>query len=455
MIALAMAAGMLAAASPAMAQDALDSETLNSRDANGNEIPLTPASTVVLERTFDSANFTTTELNPDRTGCSLGGGQFTFGGRTGWVRFLPGVAGRVKIEVTTTTYDAIGHAWDAPNIPFNQHATAPGDLVDKYNCADQVHAPGTEIVLNGLQPQARITPGRPVHVQTLSFCGTGPDRPTACPNPDVTPGGPTTVRVTFTPDNADGDGVADTLDACPNVPGSEADGCPPPDRDADGIIDAADACPDVAGVAPDGCPPDTDGDGIANAVDACPFQVGVAPTGCPADPDADRDGIPIPVDQCPAQAGKAADGCADSDGDGRSDRVDKCPTVKGDGADGCPTAIGAKIAGRWLLNSRQTKMVSLTVEAPVGARIALTCTGRKPSCAFKKKTIASTKKASTSLTKLFGAKRIFAAGSTITVRVTVPGRIGTYQSLRMRTGRRLPQVTKRCVDLAGKVATCA
>ena len=59
----------------------------------------------------------------------------------------------------------------------------------------------------------------------------------------------------------DGDGVMDSVDLCPDVPGRDR-GCPAPpqDHDGDGIFDEDDACPDVAGVATDeklthGCPP--------------------------------------------------------------------------------------------------------------------------------------------------------------------------------------------------------
>src|ERR1019366_7248479 len=49
------------------------------------------------------------------------------------------------------------------------------------------------------------------------------------------------------------DGVADAVDACPDVAGVRTDdpktnGCPPdPDRDKDGILKETDACPDVPG----------------------------------------------------------------------------------------------------------------------------------------------------------------------------------------------------------------
>jgi formylglycine-generating enzyme required for sulfatase activity len=55
--------------------------------------------------------------------------------------------------------------------------------------------------------------------------------------------------------DADGDGVPNTTDRCPEAPGPEAlRGCP--DRDGDGIPDIDDRCPDVAGVEElQGCPP--------------------------------------------------------------------------------------------------------------------------------------------------------------------------------------------------------
>jgi hypothetical protein len=225
------------------------------------------------------------------------------------------------------------------------------------------------------------------------------------------------------------------------------------DSDNDGIRDQIDACPTIPGVAPDGCPVDVDGDGIANAADACPFVVGVAPTGCPADPDADKDGVPVPVDKCPAQAGTAADGCPDTDADGISDRVDACLKVKGDKANGCPSEIGATFPDLWLFVGRRTKVSTLAVKAPVGARIVVRCAGTKRSCAFKTKTIKKSKKARTNLVPLFGRKRVLDPGTTITVRVTVAGRIGTYERLRMRPGR-LPKVTRGCLDLTGKTARC-
>ncbi len=73
------------------------------------------------------------------------------------------------------------------------------------------------------------------------------------------------------PSDRDGDGFLDELDACPDEPGVEPDGCPIKDSDGDGILDPDDKCPDEPGVEEyQGCPiPDTDGDGILDPDDKC------------------------------------------------------------------------------------------------------------------------------------------------------------------------------------------
>jgi OOP family OmpA-OmpF porin len=109
----------------------------------------------------------------------------------------------------------------------------------------------------------------------------------------------------------DGDGILDSLDRCPDVPGlASLQGCP--DRDGDGITDAEDKCPDVPGLARyQGCPiPDTDKDGLNDEVDKCPTVPGVARyQGCPI-PDTDGDGVNDEEDKCINEKGPASNyGC--------------------------------------------------------------------------------------------------------------------------------------------------
>ncbi len=191
------------------------------------------------------------------------------------------------------------------------------------------------------------------------------DRLDKCPD---TPKG-TGVDKKGCPLDKDGDGIADYLDKCPDIKGLEAlAGCP--DKDGDGVTDAEDQCPDVAGLsALKGCP-DADSDGVADADDKCPGTKSgykVDATGCPMDND--KDGVLNEDDSCPDQAGIAAlKGCPDSDGDGVADNEDRCPAVKGTIANkGCPemtkeevkkiTQIASKIY--FQTNSAKLKPVSL------------------------------------------------------------------------------------------------
>ena len=166
--------------------------------------------------------------------------------------------------------------------------------------------------------------------------------------------------------DADGDGIRDDQDRCPNDPEDfdgfeDSDGCPEPDNDRDGILDVNDHCPNVpedrdGDHDEDGCPEgdegDRDGDGILDRVDRCPDQPEDRDgfqdqDGCP-DPDNDNDGVLDTDDLCPNEAEdrdnfEDQDGCPDPDND--HDRIpdtrDRCPnepeTYNGtEDEDGCP-----------------------------------------------------------------------------------------------------------------------
>ena len=132
----------------------------------------------------------------------------------------------------------------------------------------------------------------------------------------------------------DGDGLCDSKDECPEIPGPAASaGCP--DKDRDGILDADDLCPDTKGSqAMQGCP-DRDEDGIADRQDQCPDVAGKAEfNGCP---DKDGDGIVDGKDRCPDVAGVAKfAGCPDTDADGIEDANDECPR--------CPARLPPRVA---------------------------------------------------------------------------------------------------------------
>jgi type IX secretion system PorP/SprF family membrane protein len=155
--------------------------------------------------------------------------------------------------------------------------------------------------------------------------------------------------------DSDGDGILDTNDDCPEVPGKvELNGCPEelrskkeksivgPDYDKDGVLDENDLCPYESGLVQfQGCN-DQDGDGIWNHVDVCPSLPGkIENHGCPVEIpgiDSDGDGVPDRLDKCIYVKGlEKLNGCPDTDGDGVSDLNDNCPYVKGEkNMDGCP-----------------------------------------------------------------------------------------------------------------------
>ena len=92
------------------------------------------------------------------------------------------------------------------------------------------------------------------------------------------------LTFSFGDGDTDGDGVKDSVDECPEVPGLEnLNGCP--DDDGDGIKNSADDCPLTAGIAAlNGCP-DADGDGVADKDDKCPTEAGPkSNNGCPLFP---------------------------------------------------------------------------------------------------------------------------------------------------------------------------
>lgn len=128
--------------------------------------------------------------------------------------------------------------------------------------------------------------------------------------------------------DADGDGLADPDDGCPNDPEDvddfeDADGCPDEDNDNDSIADTSDRCP-------------LDPEDLDSFEDA---------DGCP-DPDNDQDGVADGEDACRDVAGpKETEGCPDRDGDLVVDSRDACPdeprdpSVAPEQSDGCPAKV--------------------------------------------------------------------------------------------------------------------
>ena len=267
MLLLCVAATAPVGEASAQSYDPFDERTLNAVGGDGQEIPVAPSGQIVqLSEAFDSSGYTTQSGEAgntgNQTGCARGPNSVAWGGRTSWVRFVSRVDGVAFVRAETPTYDSVLWIREGPFLP--RGASTFADLVNR-DCIDAVSGAGGEQI-----PSFRVTPNRVMHVQVAGLCAVAPPPASSgCPNPDTAPGGPTRVRVVFSPDNRDGDSVPDTLDSCKDEQGPpENAGCAspagPPDRDRDGIADADDDCPDQGGPGRprprNGCP---DGGGAA------------------------------------------------------------------------------------------------------------------------------------------------------------------------------------------------
>jgi OmpA-OmpF porin, OOP family len=169
---------------------------------------------------------------------------------------------------------------------------------------------------------------------------------------------------TAEPIDGDGDGILDSVDACPKAPEDldgrdDSDGCPDDDNDGDRFVDASDKCPneaeDIDGFEDtDGCPDaDNDKDGVPDERDTCRDKPETKngfkdEDGCPDVADTDNDGVPDTADKCPSEPEDTdgfsdTDGCPDldNDNDGVPDTSDECSeepeTANGfEDTDGCP-----------------------------------------------------------------------------------------------------------------------
>lgn len=341
------------------------------------DVVASPAGTDI---TYDTSSYQPGVESSESYLCPVG----DTGGATGWSRFNAPVTGTLTVT-SATSYDSILHLYTAPG------DSAPTfDALTSVSCVDN----DTATASNQEASSVHMTQGQSAYVQTLGICSS----PCAPPGFPGVAAGPTTVRLAFVADDADGDGVPDSLDACPTTAGTGPDGCP--------VV----------------IPP---------------------PPGPQPQPQPQPQPKPDPLS------------LIDSDKDGIVDSKDLCDYEPGDMPNGCPSLLHADVHGHWKVNRLLTMMTSLVVNAPVGSRIEVTCSSRGNACRFSARVIQRTVTRVTSLTKLFGKTRIFPAGASIVVRVTRPRQLGRYEHLVMRAGLRIPRVAKSCIKDNGTLKGCS
>ena len=145
----------------------------------------------------------------------------------------------------------------------------------------------------------------------------------------------------------------------------------------------------------------------------------------------------------------------DLDEDGINNADDRCPTLPGDLLDGCQRDLNADVRAAWRVNRYYSRLLSLTVRAPIGSRIELRCRARSErTCRFEKKTIFRTRRRTTNLAPHFNRARTLPPGTSITVRAKQPLLRGSFDQLLTRSGRRLPRVTTRCLSEIDHIQFC-
>ena len=164
------------------------------------------------------------------------------------------------------------------------------------------------------------------------------NEPSCVPSRDESVAGSSIYTGAITPEDRDGDGIADAQDNCPTIfnPVRPMDKGVQADQDADGIGDACDVCPeDATQKCSRATGGDFDADGIPNATDNCPEIAN------PSQADADADGTGDACDSCKV-ANPGATPCALP-----------ISTIRNPGAGGHPEA-GTIVKTQGYVSSRKT-----------------------------------------------------------------------------------------------------
>ncbi|MFO0872557.1 MAG: M12 family metallo-peptidase [Phycisphaerales bacterium] len=270
----------------------------------------TGATTITSPLTaFDNTN-ATTSLPAAPTSCNDGNGTTLVADI--WYKYTATCTGTLTVSTCgLTTLNTRLIVYPGPSCPTA--STVPlGCDDDSTGCLN-----GTSTV------QVPVTSGQLVYIRLGAISGFG--------------SGQMLVACQATCPDADGDGVCDSVDNCPNVANASQ-----ADSDGDGVGNACDGCPnDPLKTSPGACgcgvaDTDSDGDGTPNCNDGCPndpLKTSPGTCGCGVpDTDSDGDGTPNCNDGCPNDPLKTAPGACgcgvpdtDSDGDGTPNCNDGCP----------------------------------------------------------------------------------------------------------------------------------
>jgi hypothetical protein len=182
----------------------------------------------------------------------------------------------------------------------------------------------------------------------------------------------------------------------------------------------------------------------------CNNQYGSPPTynGVWGSPPASSPGGPAPNPGTPAVDADKDSISPPADCDDTNSRVyPGAPEVANDGID--QDCNGADAAGRlsaivafdWRKVGSTTRVDSLRVtEAPAGADVVVTCTGKRKRCP-KTRTFKTSAKGSVSLTRMF--RKRLRSGAVVTVAVTAPNTVGRVKRYTMRRGK--PRIQTLCL----------
>jgi hypothetical protein len=389
---------------PALASasyDAFDTETLDSLNGGGEEVPYTAAFSKIVE--YESQAFTLQEGEqgpPDHTACGYsehGEARKYYGAKSGWIRFVSAVPGKLSVIVRTPSYAAMAMLYQG-QVPRGQKFVG-GILTGECNAKEENHALEIETPAS-----SEVKANVPEFIQTLSVCGSLPyaTEPLPPESSCTEKGGLTQVTVTFTP--------------------SEAPSSMPP------------LCPGTGVNEPAGC-------AVTPILSPVTPNTPVTPSAPATAKDSDGDGIADNQDKCP------------------NEYADISISLTGDGRLGCVEPLDASLHYDFgVATNRAAMLHSFSAAAPVGSRLTLSCRGR--ACPHSLPVALTTTRPLTQLGPLLHRGRLrrgkatwIPVGTTITATATHPGTLGVRMSLIPRsTGS--PTHRETCVSPSGKDVEC-